>query len=610
MCSKLFMRAALKRLDAVFCALLFVIGMMAGSVGMAASTTAASVVQETDLRDDRYVDAKVLAHLKPGQDVQIIRSEAGWVMIQVSKKSGWVRANTLSGSGAAAAGAATIEGGRSASGNIVATSGIRGLPHTTRYALIIGAGHPVAKDVPALPGVLEDMAAARGMAQAMAVPAANIFVLQEQDASKDGIAHAISALSGKLHTGDRVFVYFSGYGTQVHPPGASSCSSAVVTNDAQAIRTEEWLEWLKPVAAKADKLMVFFDAGQHAPTATVNWPKLQSKFLPANDGCATTTTDFFTKAVQAGAMPGNLVQITAASGDEAAFSDPLHGSPSTQAWRDCMMGEAQDLDNSGAISIHELAVCAQQKLNRWPGAAVVAAAPVAAVTSDAVTSDAEAVSAGPVTTLAPAVVAHLQVAGNTALVPGWRTASSAPAGNHGNDGKLTVTAARAALDDILAQRDSRRTVTVNAPASLQIDKDLLQFSVTSSQDGYLYIVLLGSDGQSFYLLFPNDLDQGNQIKAGQRLDLPRKSWAITAQGPAGTDKMLVLVTDSLRPLAQLGNNRTGPFLMTLSDAEGRANLQWLLSTSLQQANGQCNGNTPDKRCSDAFGASLVEIVEK
>ncbi|MBB3212917.1 hypothetical protein FHW67_002205 [Herbaspirillum sp. Sphag1AN] len=599
------MRTTLQRLDAVFCALLFVIGMMAGSVARAASTTPASVVQETDLRDDRYVDAKILAHLKPGQDVQIIRSEAGWVLIQVSKKSGWVRANTLSGSGAAAAGAATIEGGRSASGNIVATSGIRGLPHTTRYALIIGAGRSVANDMPALTGVSEDIAAARGMAQAMAVPASNIFVLQEQDAGKEGIAHAISGLSAKLHAGDRVFVYFSGYGTQVHQPGAGSCSAALVANDAQAIRTEEWLEWFKPVAAKADKLMVFFDAGQHSPAAAVSWPRLQSKFLPASDGCAATTPDFFTQAVQAGAVPGNLVQITAASGDEAAFSDPLHGSPSTQAWRDCMMGEAQDLDNSGAISIHELAVCAQQKLNRWPGAAVVTVAQAAAVTSDE-----EVVPAGPVTTLTPAIVAHLQVAGNAALVPGWSTPASAPAGNHGKDGKLTVTAARAALDDILAQRDSRRTVTVTAPASVQIDKDLLQFSVTSSQDGYLYIVLLGSDGESFYLLFPNDLDQGNQIKAGQRFDLPHKSWSITAQGPAGTDKMLVLVTDSPRPLAKLGDSRTGPFLMTLSDGEGRANLQWLLSTSLQQANGQCNGNTLDKRCSDAFGASLVEIVEK
>ena len=134
--------------------------------------------------------------------------------------------------------------------------------------------------------------------------------------------------------------------------------------------------------------------------------------------------------------------------------------------------------------------------------------------------------------------------------------------------------------------------------------------MSSSHDGYLYIVLLGSDGQSFYLLFPNDLDQGNQIKAGQRLDLPRKTWSITAQGPAGTDKMLVLVTDAPRPLAQLGDRRTGPFLMTLSDTEGRANLQWLLSTSLQQANGQCNGKPSDKRCSDAFGATVVDIVEK
>ena len=105
-----------------------------------------------------------------------------------------------------------------------------------------------------------------------------------------------------------------------------------------------------------------------------------------------------------------------------------------------------------------------------------------------------------------------------------------------------------------------------------------------------------SDRKSCYTLFPNDHDQDNMIKAGQSLTLPRPTWAMTAQGPAGVDKLLVLVTDSPRNLSRLGREKAGPFVQTLADPVGRANLQWLLGTSANQVASECNANnkSPDR----------------
>lgn len=170
-----------------------------------------------------------------------------------------------------------------------------------------------------------------------------------------------------------------------------------------------------------------------------------------------------------------------------------------------------------------------------------------------------------------------------------------------------------ALSTVHEQRDATHAVSVTLRHStLSIGKDNLDFSVTSSHDGYLYLILLGSDNKSLYMLFPNDLDQDNTIQAGKALQLPRKTWEIKAQGPSGTDKMLAVVTESPRNLRDLGANKAGPFLGMPSDTEGRPNLQWLLRTSA----GDCRHDEHvSKRgiaqtCSDAFGSALIDIVER
>jgi hypothetical protein len=135
---------------------------------------------------------------------------------------------------------------------------------------------------------------------------------------------------------------------------------------------------------------------------------------------------------------------------------------------------------------------------------------------------------------------------------------------------------------------------------LKIGADSLDLTVQSSHDGHLYLVLLGSDAKSFYLLFPNGLDGDNRISAKTPLRLPRPNWAIKAGGPAGTDQMLVLVTDTPRDLQKMqmaSPSASEPFTYALNDFSGRASL-----INFLVGKGRTEG-------SESFGSSLVQIKE-
>lgn len=134
-------------------------------------------------------------------------------------------------------------------------------------------------------------------------------------------------------------------------------------------------------------------------------------------------------------------------------------------------------------------------------------------------------------------------------------------------------ASLATLKDIEAQRNPRRKVEVTlSKPSMKIGKDALELTVRSSHDGHAYLVMLGSDAKSFYVLFPNGLDAENKIKANQTLRLPRPDWKLMAQGPAGTNQLLVVVSDTPRDLTalrQLPPTSAAPFTFSLNDLPGR-----------------------------------------
>jgi hypothetical protein len=161
------------------------------------------------------------------------------------------------------------------------------------------------------------------------------------------------------------------------------------------------------------------------------------------------------------------------------------------------------------------------------------------------------------------------------------------------------------LAELHRQRDgSRRVVATVRKPRLKIGSDALEIDVTPARDGHLYVALAGSDGKSLYLLYPNDLATDNRVRAGQRVALPGKGWEVVAGGPAGTETLLVMVTDAPRDLSRLGREKAGPFMKTLLDEQGRARLQWILSNGTP---GQDCGKPGAASCSDAFGAALITV---
>ena len=147
---------------------------------------------------------------------------------------------------------------------------------------------------------------------------------------------------------------------------------------------------------------------------------------------------------------------------------------------------------------------------------------------------------------------------------------------------------------------------------LVIGKDSLEFSVQSERAGYVYAALAGSDGKALYMLFPNDLDQNNRIEAGQTLKLPQGKWRIKSSGPVGTNHLLVMVADAPRDLQALSAKKEGPFMTSLNDANGRAQLGALLTSSKAISTAVCQNVASAKNnplCSDAYGASLLSIKE-
>lgn len=603
-----------------------------------------SVLRATELRADKLASAKVLGSLTAGATLRLLSVEGGWAWVEsgtgATKVSGWVRASALNWQ----PGSSVVSGlasGREAGGNTALTLGVRSLPaRVNRHALIIGIGRYADPTTPSLPGTRIDKESATQMAQAMQVPASNIRYLQDEQATGANIRQALQDLTDRVQEGDRVFIHYSGHGTRYNDPAAGGCVEALLAYEggsSSLITNHEMADMLKTITNRTDKLFVMYDAchsgGVVQAASSVRTRGfsnrndeglLRPKFASISEECGrpvnVKTRNLVVEATAKGALPQDIIHVSASQNNEISFDDELKGGLATQYMRDCMLRDATDLDNSGAISIDEIRQCAQAKIDKRMG------------------NDAN---------YKPH---HLVLNGNAAFVPAWFsqvTAVSAvvalplpaPAANMVKIPPAAAPVAAApvatqpvaplappvatpapkpltgeqALRQMFEQRDAKRRVQVTlGKDKLKVGQDAFDFSVQSERAGYVYVALAGSDNKSVYMLFPNDLDKDNRIEAGQQLLLPRPSWRVTADGPSGTDNLLVLVTDAPRDLGALAANKAGPFVTSLNDAQGRAQLGALLTTASSGASQAC-GNTASRKkdslCSDAYGASMVSVEE-
>ena len=160
-----------------------------------------------------------------------------------------------------------------------------------RHALLIGVSTYADPAIPVLAGVRHDMSSARTIARALGIPADQVTELRDAQATKAAIVAALRSLSERSGDAGRVLVYFSGHGTRWLDPQAGGCVEGLLTYDGQPIVNREFAELAAPLGARADKLVVMFDAchsgGVSALRGTTRSvrPGLQAKyFVKAGEG--------------------------------------------------------------------------------------------------------------------------------------------------------------------------------------------------------------------------------------------------------------------------------------------------------------------------------------
>jgi len=504
----------------------------------------------------------------------------------------------------------------------------------SRSALIVGVSTYASPEITPLEGVPFDIVSARSIARAMGIPDSRITVLRDGQATKAAILAAMEQLAASVTPGSRVFVYFSGHGTRWYEPNLKGCKEGLLAYDRETLTNEEIATRTRRMSEVADKVVVLFDAchsdgvstAQRGRTRSVAGATMTPKFFLKGKGgqdaeaCSRPvnlrTRSLLAESTKLGALQENFVQITSSRADEVSFDEAGKGGLATQGVRDCLLSKATDRNGSGAVSIDEIQQCAQrvveQKLKPFPDLAphhvtisgnrnIVPVAvvrlqpplpapaapaappsppqeilPVAAVKpppGPVVTTPVVAVPVPPQTPPPPTVVTAAPLTPPAAQPPAAPPPAPPVPVAPPEPPPPPALASLATLKDIEAQRNPRRKVEVTlSKPTMKIGKDALELTVRSSHDGHVYLVMLGSDAKSFYVLFPNGLDAENRIKANQTLRLPRPDWKLMAQGPAGTNQLLVVVSDTPRDVKALRESpptSAAPFTFSLNDLPGR-----------------------------------------
>jgi hypothetical protein len=509
---------------------------------------------------------------------------------------------------------AQVRNGREArDNNQILTTGVRSTRLPSNHALIITVSEYPRSP---LPGVATDRALGIEMAQRFGVPAKNIVELSEQQVTREGLARALQDMNQAMMPGDKLFIYYSGHGARFFNKDTKQCEESIVMQDMHLVTKNEFAQMIRPLSQKADKTIVMLDschAGGVAQTASTRsmsgMGEMRPKFSPeassAQCSQAVNVGAFSqSRGIDLGTTDNNIVILAAARKNEVAWATS-HGSSLTYNFEQCLNGGATDSDRSGSISMQELTDCVQARLDK--------------------TQD-------------ESIRQHAMLAGNAALVPAFSglptdTAGAAPGGapsagptpggvhTPGADTPGVDTPGvdtLATLNDIYHQRDDRWDVKVKLDQpTLKIGSNLA-LSIRSNRDGYVYVFYRGTQPDSFYLLFPNQLDSSNVLAANYELRLPRENWTVTALGPRGTDHILVMVTESARDFSSLSLpaeyvSASGPFDKIRPTAQAAARIGQIATLSAAVKNAQCTSATRDfgiaHACSNVFGANLVSVEE-
>ena len=567
-----------------------------GAVGVA---DAAELIRKQYLLSAPAADASQIMLLPAKTQVEILERRSGWRRVRVDGSEGWLRILALREDHKILSTGQTlislVQKDTQAHQRVTSVAGLRSLPpaRPSAHALILTIGE-YQNGIPRLKGVVHDADTAAMMARALGVPDENVMAMSDAQLTLDGIRKALDALRARVMPNDEVFIYYSGHGTRLNAFDGRDkrCAEALLTVDGSALLDSELEQRLRDIAVKARRVVVFLDAC-HAGGLTareaekVEEERYSAKFWAKSNpdtgasGTCERPVNALTRALIVGETETksatgklNFVHIAAAREDEAALDDGQRGGLASQAWLDCLAGAALDQDGSAGLSVRELQMCAQPRINQ--------------------------LAQGNSRFLPH----HLTLDGNVDMV--LATPDKLP----------EVVDALAVLKDIYANRDDRRLVRLSTDQpAYKVKLDRVRFTLQSSHSGYVYLLMVGSDGKHFDLLFPNKKDNRNIIQADEIWTLPRPHWAIRAGGPAGTNHLLALVSDTPRDFSELGMRPVGPFSVVGASPSSARDIQLVTAGSSQAESSECSLSAEQRTlniadaCSDAYGADLIGLIE-
>ncbi|WP_338845280.1 caspase family protein [Massilia sp. W12] len=261
-------------------------------------------------------------------------------------------------------------------------------PLANAHALVITndyAGSPFPLD-----GINFDRAQAIDMARLLGVTPERLQTAS--NASLPRMREELNGMLARVRTGDSVFIYYSGHGSQYAKPrpakGENKCSEALVANDAKSFYLDAELETLlKTLSRRAAQVVVMNDScfsGGAATKPLGAQSSSQAKTLPRPSSNANDASYTCGEAINKGwraiflnlqetlakhsPLPAparaqarqqefrpRLIYLAAASDNEVAYATP-QGSRATRAWAHC-------LKQNPAQNGKQLLRCAQARLN-------------------------------------------------------------------------------------------------------------------------------------------------------------------------------------------------------------------------------------------------------
>lgn len=116
--------------------------LLAGALALPATAALAAdlgtLTRPESLREKPFADARVMLNAASGAKVEILVRNGGWYQVRTAGKTGWVRMlsvrRTTAPAGSSIAGLAGVASGRTGTGTVTTTTGVRGLDAETLTA--------------------------------------------------------------------------------------------------------------------------------------------------------------------------------------------------------------------------------------------------------------------------------------------------------------------------------------------------------------------------------------------------------------------------------------------------------------------------------------------